>query len=631
MAESLSPLQYGTVVGRFLVELGDSVDSDLKPDVLPARGFMVFTPATSYANVKTAQPDPTTIFPQSVYAVLDSEGYLCSVEVDQKGIPRKTIDGSYIPVERGIRIQSSSDPNISPTGWTWRVMFNLNFSGSSLPYESFSFTLGPNEEVDLAFVKPVSHTGGTITITGPKGEQGLQGPRGETGPTNSLSIGAVTTVPTGSSASASIMGDAPNQTLNLGLPRGAVGPSGGPIPAGGTDGQIIRKNSSGGFEWFTPSGLVNSMVELDDVIDLNDIRGEFIGRQRLNVNAATSRNYPVGVAGLLQAFGTTSTHMLWQIYTTYGGTGRETGTFLKQYFRSAYLGEWSNWIESVRSTDLATSSVDGLMTASQFSQLSSATSGASGNSLVQRTASGDATFSNLYSSSTTQPTGNTAFIKRAFHDSQMTEAKNYAYVNSTLLTSDLNSMTTPGSYFVDGTAQNAPGLAGLKFGGHLEVFSTTGGGLSRGYQKLTITVVRPDGASITDHGSNGSDFFGLTFSRGFINTTFYPWSMEGETPSRTTGITSTNNIAQFRIPMHRAIRNGNLRVWGTFDLATGFRAGNAFNMNSYLACETKQVTAATEAVGGWGKVQISGTAGSVYVRDPGVNWVTFEGEWKLSV
>ena len=84
MAESLNTLQYGTVVGRFLVELGESSDPDLTPDVYPVKGFLTFTPATSYSNVKTAQPDPATVFPQTVYGVLDSDGYLCSVQVDNK-------------------------------------------------------------------------------------------------------------------------------------------------------------------------------------------------------------------------------------------------------------------------------------------------------------------------------------------------------------------------------------------------------------------------------------------------------------------------------------------------------------------------------------------------------------------
>lgn len=69
-------------------------------------------------------------------------------------------------------------------------------------------------------------------IVGPQGIQGLkgdigktgpQGPQGEVGPTNSLSIGNVTK---GNEASATITGQAPNQTLNLVLPKGDKGEAG---------------------------------------------------------------------------------------------------------------------------------------------------------------------------------------------------------------------------------------------------------------------------------------------------------------------------------------------------------------------------------------------------------------------
>ena len=59
-----------------------------------------------------------------------------------------------------------------------------------------------------------------------KGEQGIAGP---VGPANTLSIGSVTK---GDDASATITGDAPNQTLNLVLPKGDQGPQGNPGPKG---------------------------------------------------------------------------------------------------------------------------------------------------------------------------------------------------------------------------------------------------------------------------------------------------------------------------------------------------------------------------------------------------------------
>lgn len=72
-------------------------------------------------------------------------------------------------------------------------------------------------------------------LTGPEGEQGIQGIQGvqgiqgDPGPANTLSIGSVNTGSAGSSASATITGTSPSQTLSLTIPRGdkgEIGPQG---------------------------------------------------------------------------------------------------------------------------------------------------------------------------------------------------------------------------------------------------------------------------------------------------------------------------------------------------------------------------------------------------------------------
>ena len=70
---------------------------------------------------------------------------------------------------------------------------------------------------------------GDTGAAGPKGDTGAAGPKGDTGatgpvgPANTLTIGTVTTGAAGSSASATVTGAAPNQTLNLTIPRGDTG------------------------------------------------------------------------------------------------------------------------------------------------------------------------------------------------------------------------------------------------------------------------------------------------------------------------------------------------------------------------------------------------------------------------
>ena len=71
----------------------------------------------------------------------------------------------------------------------------------------------------------------TLQIGVPTGLTGSTGPRGATGPANTLKIGTVTI---GSEAGATITGAAPNQTLNLVLPKGDKGDTGEQGPKGDT-------------------------------------------------------------------------------------------------------------------------------------------------------------------------------------------------------------------------------------------------------------------------------------------------------------------------------------------------------------------------------------------------------------
>lgn len=68
--------------------------------------------------------------------------------------------------------------------------------------------------------------GSYVSLVGPTGSTGATGATGATGPANTLSIGTVTTGAAGSSASATITGTAPTQTLSLTIPRGDTGASG---------------------------------------------------------------------------------------------------------------------------------------------------------------------------------------------------------------------------------------------------------------------------------------------------------------------------------------------------------------------------------------------------------------------
>lgn len=77
---------------------------------------------------------------------------------------------------------------------------------------------------------------------------------GPPGPANELSIGDVTTLPTGDPASASVTGTPPSQILNLGLPRGEEGERG---PAG------VAEQRTSAWETATLGVGETAVIELD--------------------------------------------------------------------------------------------------------------------------------------------------------------------------------------------------------------------------------------------------------------------------------------------------------------------------------------------------------------------------------
>lgn len=91
---------------------------------------------------------------------------------------------------------------------------------------------GPANELTIGTVDTLpAGSAATAEITGEAPEQTLNlglptGKQGDAGPANKLAIGAVETLPAGSQATASVTGEYPDQQLNLGLPAGKEGEPG---------------------------------------------------------------------------------------------------------------------------------------------------------------------------------------------------------------------------------------------------------------------------------------------------------------------------------------------------------------------------------------------------------------------
>ena len=104
-------------------------------------------------------------------------------------------------------------------------------------------------------------------IQGLKGDTGEQGPKGDTGATPNITIGTVTTLAAGSNATASITGDTPNLTLNLGIPKGADGAAGEGTGTGLTEDAVLNNLMGGKKLKYVTQAEYNSLSEAEKNAD----------------------------------------------------------------------------------------------------------------------------------------------------------------------------------------------------------------------------------------------------------------------------------------------------------------------------------------------------------------------------
>lgn len=105
---------------------------------------------------------------------------------------------------------------------------------------------------------------GDVGAQGIQGDQGIQGVKGDqgiqgtAGPSNTLTIGTVTTGAAGSSAAATVTGTSPNQTLNLTVPQGIQGIQGNVGPAGTITGATATGLAAGATPTVTLGGTTTA-------------------------------------------------------------------------------------------------------------------------------------------------------------------------------------------------------------------------------------------------------------------------------------------------------------------------------------------------------------------------------------
>ena len=209
----------------------------------------------------------------------------------------------------------------------------VNVTGGSSGEDGATFTPDVSEEGVISWTNDKGLPNpDPVNIKGPKGDTGATGLQGEPGPANKLSIGTVTTLFPNSTATATITGEAPNQILNLGIPRGAAGQDGQNgqdgqgVPTGGTAGQVLTKNSDTDFDtiWKTVEDG-GSVTVIDatgsDEIDLDVYEDEGLYlikgnnlKQFKNIGYAEYSNCVWYIMTIVQTYGSTGT--VWQFVQT---------------------------------------------------------------------------------------------------------------------------------------------------------------------------------------------------------------------------------------------------------------------------------------------------------------------------
>jgi hypothetical protein len=173
MAVLPADIPTGLVTGQFYFVNEDNVDPDTKPDLLVVTGKVTFTCSAVTLRMPTKL---ATVIPMSFDCVFDSNGNL---------IP----DGG---TGIGVELPATDSPLFNPTGFTWKVTFDLKevATGFTVVIPAFDIQVPTGTTTDLTLAMPVDTSPGTITTQGPQGTNGDMSP--VSGPSNAT--GTITLV-----------------------------------------------------------------------------------------------------------------------------------------------------------------------------------------------------------------------------------------------------------------------------------------------------------------------------------------------------------------------------------------------------------------------------------------------------
>lgn len=211
MALLPADLPSGLVTGQFYFVSQDGEDADTDSTLTLVEGAVTFTCSAPLIRVPSKL---ASVVPLEFKAKFNSSGQLVSVD-----------DPSI-----GLRLPATDSPLYNPTGFTWKVSFDLVQVANrhTVDIATFSIQVPAGSTIDLTTVMPVATSPGVLTVQGPKGDLGLTGPAGPQGPQGADSTVPGPTGPAGATGPQGAKGDtgATGADSTVPGPTGPTGPTG---------------------------------------------------------------------------------------------------------------------------------------------------------------------------------------------------------------------------------------------------------------------------------------------------------------------------------------------------------------------------------------------------------------------
>lgn len=140
-------VDYGRVEWQVISDIADGPDVGDTPDYIAPTGTVTFTASTVSLRNNTSTPNPKTIARDPITGILDSEGYLCTID-------KTTGEPAY----RGIELIATDDADLNPVDWVYNVTYNVRGNnGRQIPLKAHQIYVPAGETVDLTTVGPVDN------------------------------------------------------------------------------------------------------------------------------------------------------------------------------------------------------------------------------------------------------------------------------------------------------------------------------------------------------------------------------------------------------------------------------------------------------------------------------------------